>query len=73
MFSKNLSGCFQRGEPDLMTAAKLVLHHWQRGKIPFFVPPPQLQDGPLDDKGAIGTNEDTSVNSDRETAAMKVV
>lgn len=24
-----------------MTAAKMVLHDWQRGKIPFFVPPPQ--------------------------------
>jgi nuclear GTP-binding protein len=31
----------QGGEPDLMTAAKMVLHDWQRGKIPFFVPPPQ--------------------------------
>ncbi|XP_078177683.1 nuclear/nucleolar GTPase 2-like [Carex rostrata] len=29
------------GEPDLMTVAKMVLHDWQRGKIPFFVPPPQ--------------------------------
>lgn len=32
---------FQGGEPDLMTVAKMVLHDWQRGKIPFFVPPPQ--------------------------------
>jgi nuclear GTP-binding protein len=31
----------QGGEPDLMTTAKMVLHDWQRGKIPFFVPPPQ--------------------------------
>lgn len=28
------------GEPDLNTAAKMVLHDWQRGKIPFFTLPP---------------------------------
>ncbi|XXG43167.1 hypothetical protein AAC387_Pa01g3269 [Persea americana] len=61
------------GEPDLMTAAKMVLHDWQRGRIPFFVPPPQKQDDPLDDNRAIGTNEDSSVNSDRATAAMKAI
>uniref|UniRef100_A0A0D6QTK2 Nuclear/nucleolar GTPase 2 n=1 Tax=Araucaria cunninghamii TaxID=56994 RepID=A0A0D6QTK2_ARACU len=32
------------GEPDLMTAAKMVLHDWQRGRIPFFVPPPEVED-----------------------------
>ena len=30
------------GEPDLNTAAKMVLYDWQRGRIPFFAPPPQL-------------------------------
>lgn len=29
------------GEPDLDTAAKMVLNDWIRGKIPYFVPPPQ--------------------------------
>eukprot|EP00887_Chlorella_sp_A99_P002078 scaffold21.g2078.t1 len=28
------------GEPDLNTAAKMVLYDWQRGKIPFFTLPP---------------------------------
>ena len=27
------------GDPDLNTAAKMVLHDWQRGKIPFFTLP----------------------------------
>ena len=27
------------GEPDLNTVAKMVLNDWQRGKIPYFVPP----------------------------------
>jgi nuclear GTP-binding protein len=30
------------GEPDLNTAAKMVLQDWQRGRLPFFAPPPQL-------------------------------
>ncbi len=30
------------GEPDLNTAAKMVLYDWQRGRIPFFAPPPKL-------------------------------
>ncbi|XP_045618799.2 uncharacterized protein Ns2 [Procambarus clarkii] len=28
------------GEPDLNTVAKMILNDWQRGKIPYFVPPP---------------------------------
>jgi len=27
------------GEPDINTIAKMVLNDWQRGKIPYFVPP----------------------------------
>lgn len=30
------------GEPDLATAAKSLLLDWQRGRIPFFAPPPPL-------------------------------
>lgn len=28
------------GEPDINTAARMVLYDWQRGKIPFFTLPP---------------------------------
>jgi len=40
------SGKLMRGgEPDLNTAAKMVLYDWQRGKIPFFrLPPDYLPD-----------------------------
>lgn len=31
---------FQGGEPDLQTVGKMVLNDWQRGRIPFFVKPP---------------------------------
>ena len=30
------------GEPDVNTAAKMVLLDWQRGKIPYFEMPPEL-------------------------------
>lgn len=33
------------GEPDLGTAAKMVLNDWQRGRIPFFTPPPRHHEG----------------------------
>ncbi|WFD00080.1 GTPase required for pre-60S ribosomal subunit nuclear export and maturation [Malassezia yamatoensis] len=33
------------GEPDLDTVAKMVLNDWIRGKIPFFVPPPDHSGG----------------------------
>ncbi|MCL4131885.1 UNVERIFIED_CONTAM: hypothetical protein GTU68_037640, partial [Idotea baltica] len=28
------------GEPDVSTVSKMILNDWQRGKIPYFVPPP---------------------------------
>ena len=40
------------GEADLNTAAKMVLHDWQRGKIPFFTLPPDYQIEEVN--GAIG-------------------
>jgi ribosome biogenesis GTPase A len=30
----------QGGEPDVDTVAKMVLYDWQRGKVPWFSPPP---------------------------------
>ncbi|CAO1614136.1 unnamed protein product [Parajaminaea phylloscopi] len=36
-FGKLLKG----GEPDEETVAKMILNDWIRGKIPFFVPPPE--------------------------------
>eukprot|EP01018_Ginkgo_biloba_P018537 Gb_01485 [translate_table: standard] len=67
------------GEPDLMTAAKMVLHDWQRGRIPFFVPPPEIKDGK--DNGVSGEVSSGNDNSeklpqgkeDNETAALKAI
>ncbi|EPS64656.1 hypothetical protein M569_10122, partial [Genlisea aurea] len=41
---KSTGKLLKGGEPDLMTAAKMVLHDWQRGKIPFFVAPPKAEE-----------------------------
>ena len=35
--------CFKGGDPDFSTAAKMILNDWQRGKIPYFVPPPATE------------------------------
>ncbi|KAL8220389.1 UNVERIFIED_CONTAM: Nucleolar GTP-binding protein 2 [Gekko kuhli] len=34
------------GEPDMRTVSKMVLNDWQRGRIPFFVKPPNMEQGP---------------------------
>ncbi|XP_040443064.1 nucleolar GTP-binding protein 2 [Falco naumanni] len=34
------------GEPDVQTVSKMVLNDWQRGRIPFFVKPPNAETGP---------------------------
>lgn len=31
------------GEPDINTVSKMVLNDWQRGKLPYFVKPPELE------------------------------
>ncbi|XP_074279235.1 nuclear/nucleolar GTPase 2 [Silene latifolia] len=58
------------GEPDLMTAAKMVLYDWQRGKIPFFVPPPVVEDGT---STVDGDDQDKETEEDKEKAAMKAI
>ena len=55
-----------------MTAAKMVLHDWQRGKIPFFVPPPR-QDDSSEEPNVNGVNIDDAVDSDQPSAAFKAI
>jgi nuclear GTP-binding protein len=31
------------GEPDLVAVSRMVLHDWQRGRLPWFVPPPEVE------------------------------
>lgn len=62
------------GEPDLMTAAKMVLQDWQRGKIPFFVPPPkQEEDIPQDKSVSSNASDEPTISTDKKAAAMKAI
>lgn len=58
-----------------MTAAKMVLQDWQRGKIPFFVPPPQQEDEAPQDKSTSSDagEKQTTVSTDRKAAALKAI
>nr|CAD1830739.1 unnamed protein product [Ananas comosus var. bracteatus] len=72
--SKSTGKLLKGGEPDLMTAAKMVLHDWQRGKIPFFVLPPQQDEENLpEDSKLIEKNEEPTISTDRTAAAMKAI
>ncbi|XP_026638084.1 nucleolar GTP-binding protein 2 [Microtus ochrogaster] len=42
------------GEPDLQTVGKMVLNDWQRGRIPFFVKPPNAEP-PTAPQGVLGS------------------
>lgn len=63
----------KKGEPDISTVAKMVLNDWQRGKIPFFVKPPNCEKG--DFKEAIegkATPQVTSTNDLKDTESSEV-
>jgi len=42
--ARNSGKLLRGGEPDLNTAARVVLYDWQRGKIPYFSLPPDYED-----------------------------
>ncbi|KAM7492599.1 hypothetical protein LguiA_035520 [Lonicera macranthoides] len=62
------------GEPDLKTAGKMILHDWQRGKIPFFVPPPKHEDEKSEEEAKeSGAEKDAAVDHDQAAAARKAI
>ncbi|KAL3645484.1 Nuclear/nucleolar GTPase 2 [Castilleja foliolosa] len=62
------------GEPDYTTAAKMILHDWQRGKIPFFVPPPkQQQEEDVKEQSNEEGKDDGAVIEDKALAARKAI
>ncbi|XP_021754855.1 nuclear/nucleolar GTPase 2-like [Chenopodium quinoa] len=62
------------GEPDLMTVAKMVLYDWQRGKIPFFVPPPQQEDDTVEEPNVAGDEDgETEAEKAKSSSAMKAI
>lgn len=55
-----------------MTAAKMVLHDWQRGKIPFFVPPPRQAELP-EETDVSGADRGEGVENSQASAAFRAI
>ncbi|XP_038023172.2 nucleolar GTP-binding protein 2 [Anas platyrhynchos] len=62
------------GEPDVQTVSKMVLNDWQRGRIPFFVKPPNAETGPQPPalEGAMTSSQDNDKPEISELAASSV-
>ncbi|CAL1684011.1 unnamed protein product [Lasius platythorax] len=50
----------KKGEPDIPIVARMVLNDWQRGKLPFYVPPVGFEE-PLSEQA---TNKETVIAED---------
>lgn len=60
---------FKKGEPDIATVSRMILNDWQRGKLPFYVPPPGFEE-PL--SNAPMNNElPTEENLENDDTGMK--
>ncbi|XP_010073960.1 PREDICTED: nucleolar GTP-binding protein 2, partial [Pterocles gutturalis] len=53
------------GEPDLQTVSKMVLNDWQRGRIPFFVKPPNAETGPKPPALEVATTSSQDNNGEK--------
>ncbi|KAJ1176653.1 hypothetical protein NDU88_001923, partial [Pleurodeles waltl] len=60
------------GEPDLPTVSKMVLNDWQRGRIPFFVKPPNAEAVPQPSNPAQVAQE-TITSSTKEQKTEPVI
>ncbi|XP_068125146.1 nucleolar GTP-binding protein 2 isoform X2 [Hyperolius riggenbachi] len=54
------------GEPDRQTVSKMVLNDWQRGRIPFFVKPPNAEPPPEVLQTALTARVEDEEKSDSE-------
>jgi len=43
-FCKKSGRLLKGGEPDIETGARMILHDFQRGRLPYFVPPPKSEE-----------------------------
>ncbi|KFO85470.1 Nucleolar GTP-binding protein 2, partial [Buceros rhinoceros silvestris] len=62
------------GEPDIQTVSKMVLNDWQRGRIPFFVKPPNAETPPQPPvvEVAVTSSQDNNEEKISEAAAPSV-
>ncbi|KAG6536622.1 hypothetical protein ZIOFF_001680 [Zingiber officinale] len=71
--SKSTGKLLKGGEADLMTVSKMILHDWQRGKIPFFVPPPKQEGESSEKPDSPEPGTEPTDSSDKTAAAMKAI
>ena len=43
-FAKKSGRLLKGGEPDIKTAARMLIYDWQRGKIPYYNLPPNYEE-----------------------------
>lgn len=67
--SKKMGKLVKGGEPDINTTAKMMLNDWQRGKLPFYVPP----EGFEIPKSRLQNKSDETVPEKEEDAETKSV
>lgn len=65
--AKKMGKLLKGAEPDINTTAKMVLNDWQRGKLPFYVPPEgfAIPKSKLEEK-----KEESVVEEDAETKSI---
>lgn len=59
----------KKGEPDVATVGRMLLNDFQRGKLPWFIPPPFDEDFDNDADVARGENDDTEGEKAKEVEA----
>lgn len=64
-YAKNTGKLLKGAEPDLPTVSKMILHDWQKGKIPYFVCPP-FDDGETEGKGKSKQNKNEKPEDEKE-------
>ncbi|NXU51406.1 NOG2 protein, partial [Turnix velox] len=60
------------GEPDVQTVSKMVLNDWQRGRIPYFVKPPNAETGPQPPAQEVAVPSNQESKEVSESAALSV-
>lgn len=68
--AKKTGKLLKGGEPDITVTARMVLNDWQRGKLPFYVPPEAFAT-PKSQEGKQETDEEAAILEAAEAAAQE--
>lgn len=68
-FARKSGKLLKRGEPDINTAGRMVLNDFQRGKLPWFIPPASEMPGDDAEEDENAVAESESAQKDQPQAA----